>query len=66
MMQEEYRSRKSNSVFVAKGEKERAFLIVSGEAATLPKVIKEVGRIRKEGADFMTVDWVARQFANTY
>lgn len=43
-----------------------AYLVVSGEAATMPKVLKEIERIRREGSDFATVAWVARMFANTY
>lgn len=65
-MEEEHKSRKSNSVFIAKGRKERAFLIVYGEASTLPKVTKEVARIQVQGGDFATVNWIARQFSNTF
>ena len=65
-MTHEYKSRKSNSVFIASGEKDRAYLIVTGEAATLPKVLKAIERIRREGGDFATVDWEARLLSNTY
>lgn len=61
-----YRSKKSNSTFTASGTKERAFLVVNGEAATNTKVMKEVSRIRRGGADMETVKWVAMQFANTF
>lgn len=66
MMQNEYKSKKSHSVFIVKGDKDRAYLIASGEAATLPKVLKAIERVRKEGGDFATVDWTARQLSNTY
>lgn len=40
MMEKEYRSKKSHSTFVARGEKDRAFLVANGEAATIGKVRK--------------------------
>ena len=61
---EEHRGKRTRSVFIAKGTKERAFLIVTGEAATLPKVIKEIARVRTGGGDFNTVAWTARKLAN--
>lgn len=66
MIEKAYKSIKSDSSFIARGEPKRAFLVVGGEAATKAKVMKEVERIRREGADFATVDWVARQFSRTY
>lgn len=66
MNEKSHKSTKSNSVFTVSGEKDRAYLVVSGEAATKPKVINEIKRIRREGADFATVDWIARQMSATY
>ena len=61
-----YKSKKTASQFIARGEPNRAFLIVEGEAATVGKVVKEVERIRVSGADFATADWTARMLANTF
>lgn len=61
-----YKSKKSNSKFIARGEPDRAYLIAEGEASTVGKVVKEVERIRVSGADFATVDWTARMLANTF
>jgi hypothetical protein len=62
----EYRSSKSKSRFIAKGTPSRAFLSVTGEAATNSKVQKTVSQIRVQGADFATADWTARMLARTY
>lgn len=66
MMEKEYKSTRSASTFVARGKKERAYLIVNGEAATIGKVKKEVERIRIGGGSFWEVDTTARQLAATY
>lgn len=66
MMEKEYRSTKSHSTFVARGEKDRAYLIVNGEAATRAKVKKEVERIRIGGGSWWEVDALARQLAATH
>lgn len=66
MMEKEYRSTKSHSTFVARGEKDRAYLIVNGEAATKAKVMKEVERIRVGGGSFWEVNALAKQLAATY
>lgn len=66
MMEKEYRSTKSHSTFVARGEKDRAFLIVNGEAATKAKVMKEVERVRVGGGSFWEVNALAKQLAATY
>lgn len=66
MMEKEYKSKKSRSTFVARGEKDRAFLVANGEAATIGKVRKEVERIRLGGGSFWEVDATARQLAATY
>lgn len=61
-----YKSKKTASQFIARGEPNRAYLVVEGEAATVGKVVKEVERIRVSGADFATVDWTARMLSNTF
>lgn len=66
MSERVYKSRKSASQFIVRGEPSRAYLIAEGEASTHGKVIKEIERIRREGGDFATVDWIARQLSNTY
>ena len=66
MMEKGYRSTKSHSTFVARGEKDRAYLIVNGEAATKAKVMKEVERIRVGGGSFWEVNALAKQLAATY
>ena len=66
MMEKEYRSTKSHSTFVARGEKDRAYLIVNGEAATKAKVKKEVERVRVGGGSFWEVNALAKQLAATY
>lgn len=66
MMEKEYRSTKSHSTFVARGEKDRAYLIVNGEAATKAKVMKEVERVRIGGGSFWEVNALAKQLAATY
>ena len=43
-----YKSRKSRSEFSVKGTPTRAYLAVSGEAATNPKVLKQIGDVRGE------------------
>ena len=66
MDEKEYRSAKSNSTFVARGEKDRAYLIVTGEASTKAKVMKEVERVRVGGGSFWEVNALAKQLAATY
>lgn len=66
MMQEDFKSAKSKSVFTVAGERSRAYLTVSGEAATDAKVQKEVLRIRREGGDFDSVKFVAKQLSRTH
>lgn len=61
-----YKSRKSRSEFTVKGTTTRAYLAVSGEAATNPKVLKQISDVRKGSYDFATVDWMARQLKETY
>ena len=66
MTEHVYKSKKTASQFIARGEQNRAFLIVEGEAATVGKVVKEVARIRGAGAAFAPADWTARMLANTF
>lgn len=66
MTENVYKSKKTASKFIARGEPSRAYLVVEGEAATVGKVMKEVERIRVSGADFATADWTARMLANTF
>lgn len=61
-----YKSRKSNSEFAVNGMPTRAYLAVSGDAATNPNVLKQIGDVRKGSYDFATVDWIARQLKETY
>lgn len=61
-----YKSRKSRSEFSVKGTPTRAYLAVSGEAATNQKVLKQISDVRKGSYDFATVDWMARQLKETY
>ena len=61
-----YKSRKSRSEFTVKGTPTRAYLAASGEAATNPKVLKQIDDVRKGSYDYATVDWMARQLKETY
>lgn len=65
-MKTEYRSQKSDSVYTAVGEKDRAFLQVTGQAATLPKVKRIVDNVRLGGGTFDQVEFIARQLSHTY
>ncbi len=62
----EIKSTKSDTIYTVKGESTRAFLAVSGEASTNRKVLAEIERIRRGGADFATAKWTANQLARTY
>ena len=66
MITEEFKSKKSRSVFTVSGKTERTFLTVSGEAATNRKVQDEVARIRKGGATWDEAVWTAKMLASTY
>lgn len=66
MITEEFKSKKSRSVFTVSRKTERAFLTVSGEAATNRKVQDEVARIRKSGATWDEAVWIAKMLASTY
>ena len=63
---EDIKSTKSNSTYSVQGTEQRAYLIVTGEAATKAKVMKEVDRIRTGGATFAEVKWTAKMLASTY
>lgn len=65
-MTEDIKSTKSNSTYSVQGTKERAYLIVTGEAATKAKVMKEVDRIRTGGASFADVKWTAKMLSRTF
>ena len=65
-MQVEYKSTKSETLYKVTGEKDRAFLEVTGQASTKAKVTKEVERIRKQRENFDTVAFIAREFSRTY
>ena len=62
----EYKSKKSNSTYTVSMQGDRAYIGVSGEAATNGKVIAEINRIRRGGCDKATAEWTARMLANTY
>lgn len=66
MSEKEYKSAKSDSMFIVRGEPKRAYLIVSGEAAANAKVQRECERIRKSGATWDEAIWTARMLAKTY
>lgn len=61
-----YKSRKSRSEYTVNGTPTRAYLTVSGEAATNPDVIKMVDEVRRTKTDFATADWEARMLSNNY
>lgn len=62
----EFKSEKSRSIYIAKGNARRAYLQATGEASTNTKVIKEVDRIRRQGATMYEVKMTAKQFSKTY
>ena len=61
-----YKSLKSHSEFSVKGTPTRAYLAVSGDAATNPKVLNQIGDVRNGSYDPATVEWMARQLKETY
>lgn len=65
-MTEDIKSTKSNSTFSVQGTEQRAYLIVTGEATTNAKVMKEIERIRTGGATFAEVKWTAKMLAKTH
>lgn len=65
-MKQEFRSVKSGRIYTVEGEKSRAFVTVSGEAANNRKAKAEVERIRKSGATWDEAVWTARMLAKTY
>lgn len=66
MKVQEFRSKKSRSVYTVSGSVERTFLTVSGEAASNRKVQDEVARIRRSGSSWDEAVWTARMLSNTY
>ena len=65
-MDYELQEKERQKIDTVKGESSRAFLAVSGEASTNRKVLAEIERIRRGGADFATAKWTANQLARTY
>ena len=66
-MSQEVRSLKTNSVFVAQGTKEKAFLVVNGEAATNRDAMREAEAVMARGGEaFDTVVWRARMLARVF
>ena len=63
---EEFRSKKSRTIYTVSGSVERTFLTVSGEAANNRKVQNEVARIRRSGASWDEAVWTAKMLQNTY
>lgn len=66
MAERTYKSRKSNTVYIVRGEPNRAYLQATGEMATNSKVVEQMANVRKGSYDFATVDWMARKLSNTY
>ncbi len=66
MAEKVYKSRKSNTQYVVRGEPNRAYLQATGEMATNPKVLDQIAQVRRGSYDYATVDWMARQLMNTY
>lgn len=66
MPTQEFKSKKSNSIYTVSGTKERAFLTVTGEAYSKAKVQKEIARIRQSGSDWDTAVWTAKMLSSTY
>lgn len=66
MKVQEFKSKKSRSVYTVSGSVERTFLTVSGEAASNRKVQDEVARIRRSGASWDDAVWTAKMLQNTY
>lgn len=66
-MTQEVKSLKTNSRFIAEGTKEKAFLVVNGEAATNRDVMREAEAVRASGGEpFDTVVWRARMLARDF
>lgn len=62
----EYESKKSRSTYTVSGEKGRAFVTVSGEAANNKKVQAEINRTRRGACDWDTAVWTAKMLSHTY
>lgn len=65
-MTQEINGKRTKSTFIAKGTKERAYLIVTGEVSTNRRVLKEIERVRVSGGSFDEVAWTARKLANEF
>ena len=66
MPTQEFKSKKSNSIFTVTGDRNRAYLTVTGDAYAKANVQKEIKRIMKGGADWDTAVWTAKMLASTY
>ena len=66
-MSQEFKGTKTASTFAVEGTKDRAFLVVTGEAATNRAAMLEAEKVRKAGGDkFDTVVWRARMLARDF
>ena len=66
MPTQEFKSKKSNSTFTVTGDRNRAYLTVTGEAYAKAKVQKEITRIRQGGATWDEAVWTAKMLASTF
>lgn len=66
MPTQEFRSKKSHSIFTVSGKVERTLLTVTGEAFYNRKVQAEIARIRRSGATWDEAVWTAKMLASTY
>ena len=66
MPTQEFNSKKSQSIFTVTGDRNRAYLTVTGEAYGKAKVRKEINRIRQGGATWDEAVWTAKMLASTF
>ncbi len=65
-MKEEFTSKKSRSIFTVTGDKDRAFITVSGEASSNRKAQDEITRVRRGRCDWDAAVWTAKMLSSTY